>query len=234
MTKSEAAKLVFTVMAGYPVYYRNISENELKAMTDLWTAVLEGYSYDDCYAAVITYIRKGAKEILQTPGQVVDIIEGLKDKGTEYDLTPADAWNIVRPAIRDSLYHAKEHFDEFPDVIKAAVGTPERLSDWGKLPSETVDSVIKSDFCNRTFPTILKRHREDSRLPQSVYMAIEHKRKEHECAEKLRLENLEASRNTAALAGKQSDPCGQAPVSTERIAELRNKHKAINTAQKET
>lgn len=61
-------------------------------------------------------------------------------------MSESEAWSIVRMALRDSSYHAQEQFDAFPDIIKKAVVTPDRLREWGQMPSDTVGSVVRAEF----------------------------------------------------------------------------------------
>lgn len=189
MTKTEALELVFTVRAGYPVYYRNVQQSELEAMADLWVAVLEGYTYEECFMAVTTYLRSGKKEILQSPGQVVDEIETLraasKPEGT---LTAIEAWErYVRPAIREGLHYADEDFAKMPEVVQEAIHSPGYLQELASEPSETIDSVERSNFLNRLYPIAVMRRQDSARMPVSVRMAIESRRKENEAAEERRI-----------------------------------------------
>ena len=80
-------------------------------------------------------------------------------------MTEQQAWSIVREAIRDSLYHANEHFDEFPDIVKKAVVDPMQLAEWGQCESSEVDTVIQSLF-KRQFRTLLDQEAEDAVLGQ--------------------------------------------------------------------
>lgn len=75
MTKTEALKLVFSVKAAYPVYYRNVQDKELEAMADMWATVLKGYSFSECLEAVVGYQKAGHTEVLQSAGQIVAQIE---------------------------------------------------------------------------------------------------------------------------------------------------------------
>lgn len=194
MTKTEALKLVFTVKAAYPVYYRNVSQIELEAMADLWIAVLEDYSYEECFTAVTTYLRSGKKEILQSPGQIVDEIEKLKAAGRpEGALTPIEAWErYVRPAIRDGLYHSAESYEKMPEIVQEAIHSPDYLRELAGEPSETIDSVERSNFINRLFPTAVTRRQDTARMPAKVRLVIESSRAENEAAEGRRIASIEA------------------------------------------
>lgn len=90
MTKTEALKLVFSVKAAYPVYYRNVQDKELEAMADMWATVLKGYSFSECLEAVVGYQKAGHTEVLQSAGQVVEQINETRneqEKG-EFHLPP--------------------------------------------------------------------------------------------------------------------------------------------------
>lgn len=227
MKKNEALKLVFTVRAAYPVYYRNVSQGELEAMADLWAAVLEDYTFEQAFLAVKTYLRSGNKEILQSPGQVVDEIEKLKKAGGPDDMTPAKAWAIVRPAIRRGIYHSEEDFELFPEIVQKAVGSSERLMEWAQLPSSTIDSVLRSDFCNRMFPAVAKEAEQDARLPANVRMMIERKRQESEEAESNRITNISSHAERRLVERPESDGVDFSKEHAERIhAELMRRREA--------
>lgn len=193
MTKAEALKLIFAVKAGYPVYYRNVSQMELEAMADIWVGVLEGYTFKECYAAVLTYIRSGSREILQSPGQVVDVIEKLRAASQpEGALTPIEAWQkYVRPAISDGLYHSKENFEKMPEIVKEAINSPDYLKEMAQVTSEKVDTVERSNFINKLYPAATARRAQEARMPASVRKAIEHRRKENEAAEQARIASVD-------------------------------------------
>lgn len=189
MKKAEALKLIFEVKAAYPVYYRNVSDSELEAMACMWAGVLDDYSFEECHMAILTYVRSGNKEILQSPGQVVDEIESIKAASQpEGSLTPAEAWQrYVRPAIRDGLYHSAENFEKMPKVVQEAIASPDYLKELAQLPSETIDSVERSNFINRMYPAAVARRAQDARIPASVRQAIESARAKNDAAERRRI-----------------------------------------------
>lgn len=91
MTKTESLKLVFSVKAAYPVYYRNVQDRELEAMADMWATVLKDYSFSECLKAVVDYQKAGHTEVLQSAGQLVPQIEDdrKEEEGVGYLLPPS-------------------------------------------------------------------------------------------------------------------------------------------------
>lgn len=82
---------------------------------------------------------------------------------TEPILSEAEAWNLVRIALRDSTYHAEEQFDAFPDVVKKAVVSPARLTEWCQLSSDTVSSVVRAEF-RRSFESAQNTVKEERKM----------------------------------------------------------------------
>ena len=70
----------------------------------------------------------------------------------------ADAWALVRVAIRNGTYGAEQEFAKLPKEVQDAVGSPASLTEWAQMPSETVESVIQSYF-RKTYATVLERNR---------------------------------------------------------------------------
>lgn len=78
-------------------------------------------------------------------------------------VSEAEAWSIVREALRDSTYHADEQFAEFPEIVKRAVTSPDRLREWCQLPSDTVGTVVRAEF-RRTFESAQKQAFEEQKI----------------------------------------------------------------------
>ena len=78
-------------------------------------------------------------------------------------LSEAEAWNIVRAALRDSTYHADEQFAEFPDAVKKAVVSPDRLREWCSMSSDTVTSVVRAEF-RRSYESATRQIAEEKQI----------------------------------------------------------------------
>lgn len=179
MTQQEVAKILSVAEGAYPektAFWNDATKlNLLKS----WYMVLADYTYEEGSIAMRVYLRNDKYNRFPGVGQLTGIIDELAQSTKTDDLTASAAWNIVRPAIRDGIYHSNEHFAEFPKIIQVALGGPERLKEWAQLPSDTIDSVIRSDFCNRMYPVAVKRRQEHDRLPVDIRVMIEKKRAEN-------------------------------------------------------
>ena len=85
--------------------------------------------------------------------------------------TEAEVWNLVSKAIRNGLYGAKDEFDKLPPAAQRVVGSPEQLRSWAMMDSETVQSVVASNF-QRSYRQIAPREREIAKLPPDVRALI--------------------------------------------------------------
>ena len=211
MTKAEVLKLIFTVKAAYPVYYRNVSDREFEAMGDLWNAVLADYTYEQAFIAITVYLRQGNKEILQSPGQIVDQIEKLNEASKpDYETLAVEAWEkYIRPAIREGSVHSVEDFEKLPQMLKEVIRGPQYFRELSQMPSATIDSVERSNFINRMFPTAVKRAKEDSRMPDAVRMMIQAKKDQAELEFKEKLAGIELKDDTEKISARDdrvSDP----------------------------
>ena len=81
--------------------------------------------------------------------------------------TEGDAWRLVKKALSDSGYNAKERFDELPEEVQKAVGGPEMLRQWAMLDSDEVNTVIMSNF-QRTYKAVLSQMDYAERVPAAL------------------------------------------------------------------
>lgn len=217
MTETEVGKLLAVALAAYPQWTSKWNEAMQRGLAKSWTRVLSDYTYQQGSAALDIYMRRDEKNLFPGAGQIATIIDGLKETVSPHSMTPAEAWAIVRPAIRDSTYHSKEHFAEFPEIVQEAVRRPEQLCEWAQLDSNTVDSVVYSNFVNRIFPAVLKRKKDHDRLPSKVQAVVDQILAENE-------KKIETTDKTQSIAEKHTEAPDRSDHS-EQIAMLEENFK---------
>lgn len=164
MDRSDVLKIMAVLRGAYPQFYRNISRSEAEDTVNLW---LDMFRQDDpqlVAAAVKSVIEGDEKGFPPTIGQVKAKMRLLTDSD---EMTEAEAWELVSKAIRNGLYGAKEEFDKFPPVIRRIVGSPNTLREWARMDTETVHSVVSSNF-QRSYRAISAKEREYAKLPAEV------------------------------------------------------------------
>lgn len=79
------------------------------------------------------------------------------------EISELEAWNMVRRAIGNSVYHADEEYEKLPVLVRKAVGNPANLREWAMMDTDTVNSVEQSHFI-RSYRTAVAREKELQRL----------------------------------------------------------------------
>lgn len=164
MERSDVLKIMAVLRGAYPQFYRNIDRKEAEDTVNLW---LDLFRQDDpqlVAAAVKSVIEGDEKGFPPTIGQVKAKMRLLTDSD---EMTEAEAWELVSKAIRNGLYGAQEEFDKFPPVIRRIVGSPNTLREWARMDTETVHSVVSSNF-QRSFRAISAKEKEIAKLPPEV------------------------------------------------------------------
>lgn len=87
-------------------------------------------------------------------------------------ISELDAWDRVRKAISNSIYNAESEFSKLMPVIQKAVGSPHNLEEWATLDTDTVNSVIQSNFL-RSYRAEVTRELEMQKLSPAVRDLIE-------------------------------------------------------------
>ena len=164
MTDQDAAKILDILTGAYPRFYAGASDDALDSATDIWASVFVDDDPRLVMAAVKSFIESDEKGFPPVPGQIKGKIRLITEQG---EMTELEAWGIVAKALKNSGYGAKEEFDKFPPIIRRIVGSPAQLRDWGMMDSETVHSVLASNF-QRSYRAIAAKEREFERLPPDV------------------------------------------------------------------
>lgn len=168
MTRDDVIKIMSVLRGAYPHFYRDISKQEAYDTINLWTDM---FSRDDASivsAAVKSLIDGDDKGFPPTIGQVKAKMRLLA--GSD-ELTEAEAWNPVSKAVKNSLYGAVEEFEKLPPAVKRIVGSPSQLRDWASMDSDTLHSVVASNF-QRSYKVVATREKEIAALPDDVKKLI--------------------------------------------------------------
>ena len=157
MTKQEWLDVVKVLNVMYEEKDRLMFETAEKI--NVWYSCLS----DLDYGVVSVAVKRIASRSKYRP-TIADIREECGNLTvTEPLLSEAEAWNLVRVALRDSTYHAEERFAEFPEVVKKAVVSPARLQEWCQLSSDTVSSVVRAEF-RRSFESAQNSTKEERQM----------------------------------------------------------------------
>lgn len=168
MTRDDVIKIMSVLRGAYPHFYRDISKQEAYDTINLWTDMFSNDDASIVASAVKSLIDGDDKGFPPTIGQVKTKMRLLV--GSD-ELTEAEAWNLVSKAVKNGLYGAVEEFEKLPPAVKRIVGSPSQLRDWASMDSDTLHSVVASNF-QRSYKVVATREKEIAALPDDVKKLI--------------------------------------------------------------
>ena len=165
MTKEDVRKILMILDATFASF--NVSNPE--SMVDAWYYMLQDFSTDEILMGLKTYITTQGSAYAPS---VSELIAMTRKPQELTQLEEVDAWAQVRKAIKRGIYHSKEDFDQLPEEAKKVVARPEQLCEWAQLPSEEIDTVVRSNF-RRSYEIMQKRTAEIAAMPKEVRQLIQ-------------------------------------------------------------
>jgi hypothetical protein len=162
MTLNDTKKLLMAIEAIYPTFKVDNPQETAAA----WHWALEEYPAKAIQAALQIYIRTNKTAFAPSVSQLIDCMYS-----TEQEQTEGEAWALVKKAIADSNYHAAERYAELPEAARIAIGGPEMLREWAQTDSNTVNTVIMSNF-QRSYKAVVARNKYNDRIPPQLTAII--------------------------------------------------------------
>lgn len=164
MERSNVLEIMAVLRGAYPQFYRGISRKEAEDTVNLW---LDMFRQDDA-----NLVAAAVKSLIDTdekgfPPHIGAVKAKIRLLTAREEMTEAEAWGIVSKAIRNGTYGAQEEFEKFPPILKRIVGSPNMLREWARMDSDTVHSVVASNF-QRSYREVSAREREIAKLPPDV------------------------------------------------------------------
>lgn len=169
MTEEQVDRLLTLLQAEYPHSFSGMDDRMLALKRNLWIKEFEQDDNRIVLTAARLYMKSGGA-FAPTIGQLREKIAMLTTSGGE--LPEQSAWALVSKACANGLYGYKEEYDKLPPEVQRAVGAPEQLREWAKMDSETVQSVVASNFM-RNYRTQQAREREIALIPPEVRNLLE-------------------------------------------------------------
>jgi hypothetical protein len=164
MNRADTLKIMAVLQAAYPQFYAKKTKDELDGIVNLWARMFEDEPYGLVEMAVYALIK--TRESTYPPG-IGEINAKIMQITQPQEMTEMEAWSLVRQAISNGIYGAQKEFDALPPVVQSVVGSPAQLREWATMDSDTVQSVVASNF-QRSYKVRAKNHREYLALPSSV------------------------------------------------------------------
>ena len=170
MTQKEAAKIVDVLMFNYPDTLRNNSEEALITYIENWHFFFKDDSYEEVMQAVQKIISSSQERFAPNIGMIREQMR--KNREPKGGLSEQEAWELVKRSLRNGLYGYKEEFAKLPPTVQRCVGSENMIREWAEMESETLDSVVASNFM-RSFRAIRQSAEEDARTPAAIREQLE-------------------------------------------------------------
>lgn len=156
MSREEIQDLLISIQSLYP----NWKPDNKTATVNAWHWALEEYPAPAVKASLQIYVKTNNTGFAPSVSQIINGIYKPMEQDT---LSEGEAWSMVKKAIQDGGYHAEERFNELPAVIQKAVGSANMIYQWSQTDSDTVNTVIMSNF-QRTYKQVVQREQENVRI----------------------------------------------------------------------
>lgn len=164
MNKAEAAKVMAVLQVNYPENFRYKSDEVIKATVDLWARAFADEPYQLVSAAVMAHMVSDTNRFMPQVGVIkAKIAELMKPD----EMTEQEAWGLVSKALKNGINGAEEEFAKLPPTVQRAVGGASQLRDWAIMDTETVQSVVASNF-QRSYRVTSQRQRDWEKLPAGL------------------------------------------------------------------
>lgn len=170
MTLNEATRIIAIICMNYPDTQRGMTDDERKTYAKNWHFFFKDDSYAEVLAAVQKIISSSQERFAPNIGMIREQMR--KNREPKGGLSEQEAWELVKRALRNGLYGYKEEFAKLPPTVQRCVGSENMIREWAAMESETLDSVVASNFM-RSFRAIRQSAEEDARTPAAIREQLE-------------------------------------------------------------
>ena len=170
MNRKETSRILQLIAAAYPQTFNITDKEQLSVQMEIWRSCFADESYQDVAQALKYHISTDTSGFPPVIGRLKEAVYKMHCQTLE----PSEAWNLVKLALKNSIYNSKREFSKLPKDIQSCVGSADALKNWAMNDTNTVDTVIASNF-QKNYRSKAQKHKELDMLPSSVKNGITHK-----------------------------------------------------------
>lgn len=169
MTREEVAEMLTLLRVSYPAFYSKMRKDDMVLIVDIWS---EMFRDDD-----LNIVKYALKELIATHSGYPPDIAAVKKKLRELvstangDPTDEDLWLMLKRAVKNGLYGAKEEFEKLPPVLQRYCGSPATLREFALIDSDTFNTVNHGQFLKQ-IKIIKDREEYEQKIPDGVKKLI--------------------------------------------------------------
>lgn len=164
MNKAETLQILAIIKVAYPNSFNKFTNQDIKMLAKLWEIQFKDYDYKLVMNAVNTIISTDLNDFMPTIARIKEVCRSLSNLN---QMSEVEAWQHIKKALSNSIYHAKEEYDKLPAICQKMVGSPSQLSQWATLDCGEVDTVIHSNFL-KGFRGVIEHERQQDLIPLSI------------------------------------------------------------------
>lgn len=135
----------------YPAFFEKKTDESLLEIAESWARLFAEIS-----AAVFGKAFQSAilsSKFFPTPAEIREKLIAMTKQA---ELTEQEAWGLVRTAMKTGRSNTRAAWDSLPEAVQRAVGDSGVLRDWSTMDTNTVNSVIASNFM-RSYRTVAEQ-----------------------------------------------------------------------------
>lgn len=205
MNQTDTLAILGVLKAAYPNFYKDMRRSEADGIVALWTEMFKDEPAEVVALAVKAHIANDKKGFPPHIGVIKDAIVKIMQPN---EMTEQEAWGLVAKALRNGTYGAEEEFQKLPPVVQRLVGSPSQLREWAAMDTDTVQSVVASNF-QRSYKARAAHEREFLALPADVKQAMTQIADRMKMPELPGTSELEFERNRHAMMRRLSEATGE-------------------------
>jgi hypothetical protein len=165
MTREEVIAVLAVIRVAFPNTFRKAtSETDINATVNLWYRMFSGFDAAEVNAALDAIISTRQPGYELTVGALKTKVMDLRSVG---ELSDTEAWALVARACANGIYGYAKEFKKLPEAVQQAVGRPEQLREWAMVDTDTLQTVVASNFM-RSYRMAVERKKELAMLPEST------------------------------------------------------------------
>lgn len=153
-----------SLKVAYPVAYQKMTKVEGEALAKQWEMFFKDRTDRELAYGVNYYIANNTTSFPPSIGQLNEIM----DSAREPEMTELEAWQMIKKGLRNcgEWADAEKFYNSLPEPVKRATCVS-NLTEWARLPSDTVDRIIGPSF-RKSFGVKQQKAHEYQALPENM------------------------------------------------------------------